>query len=136
MDDVFPFYLDENVSERLAAGLNTLGHDAVTTAELGRKGATDVSQLSYAARERRILITYDTDHFEMLYEAWRTLSRDWGVQDRSRHAGILRLPDPGILPIADAARAVIDLLMRIDSVENRLFVWLTTSGWQEFTVGA
>jgi hypothetical protein len=134
VDDRFPFYLDENVSERLATGLNALGHDAVTTAELGRKGATDVSQLSFAARERRILITYDTDHFEMLHEAWRSWSHDWGVQDRIRHAGILRLPDPGILPVPDATRVVIDLLKRIEAVENRLFVWLTTSGWQEITV--
>ena len=126
--------LDENVSESLAPALQSLGHDAVTTTGLGRKGATDVSQLSYAARTRRVLITHDARHYAMLHEAWQTWSRDWGVSDRVRHPGILFLPDPGILSIEDAPSLVDDLLSTVESVENHLFAWKRSSGWLELTV--
>ena len=126
--------LDENVSESLAPALQSLGHDAVTTTELGRKGATDVSQLSFAARMRRVLITYDTGHYEMLHEAWRTWSADWSVADRAHHAGILLLPDLGVLPTIEAARVIGELLARACTLGNRLFVWEVASGWHEITV--
>ena len=124
-------YLDENVAEALAPALGALGLDAVTTVGLGRKGATDVSQLTYAARTQRILITHDVGHYEMLHEAWQTWARDWGVADRARHPGILLLPDPGLLPVADAARLVAELLAGVDTVENRLFAWKMATGWRE-----
>ena len=126
--------LDENVSERLAEELRRLGYDVATTAALGRKGATDVSQLSFAARMRRVLITYDTGHYEMLHEAWRMWSVDWSVADRAHHAGILLLPDPGVLPTIEAARVIGELLARACALGNRLFVWEVASGWHEITV--
>jgi len=123
--------LDENVSERLADALRVLGHAVATTVELGRKGATDVDQLSFAARSRRVFVTYNAGHFEMLHEAWRTWSTDWSVADRVHHAGILLVPDPGVLPNADAARVIHELLSRTDDVRNRLFAWDVALGWQE-----
>lgn len=129
-------YLDENVSGRLGTALESLGHDVVTTAELGRKGASDVSQLSFAARTRRVLITHDTGHFEMLHEAWLSWSREWQVADRVRHPGLLFLPDPGILHIADAARLVNELLATGATLVNRLWAWKPTTGWQEIEVDA
>ena len=128
-----PLYLDENVSEALATSLHAFGYDAITTAGLGRKGASDVSQLSFAAWTRRVLITYDFGHYAMLHEAWQTWAQDWGVSDRVRHPGILILPDPGLLPVADAARVVDELLTDTGTVENRLFQWKVSTGWHAIT---
>ena len=125
------FYLDENVSGALVAMLLALGYDAVSTAQLNRKGATDVSQLMFAARNGRVLITYDADHFDLLHEAWRTFSREWGVDQRALHPGILALPDPGGLSIVDAARLVAELIQSGEPVENRLLVWKRATGWRE-----
>ena len=126
--------LDENVSERLAETLRGVGYDVATTAELGRKGATDVSQLSFAARSRRVLVSYNVRHFEMLHEAWRTRSADWNVVGRARHAGILLVPDPGVLSNASTTHVIHQLLSGSAEIENRLFAWDVQLGWQEIVV--
>lgn len=124
-------YLDENVSAALIAALLALGFNVVSTAQLGRKGATDVSQLLFAARDGRVLITYDTDHFEIVHEAWRSFALEWGVHQRARHPGILGLPDPGLLKTPDAAALVDELFRSGEEVENRLLVWRRPTGWRE-----
>jgi predicted nuclease of predicted toxin-antitoxin system len=127
------FYLDENVSAVLAALLRALGHDVVTTAELGHKGASNVRLLSFAARSRRILISHDTGHFAMLHEAWQTWAEDWGVGASARHPGILLVPDSGVLPVAEAARVAHELVNATTSVENQLLVWTRAKGWREIS---
>ena len=128
------FFLDENVSEALLAALIALGFNAVSTAQLGGKRATDVSQLLFAARDGRVPITYDTDHFEILHEAWRSFAREWGVHQLARHPGILGLPDPGLLAVSDAARIVDELFRSGEAVENRLLVRRRFTGWREIVV--
>ena len=69
--------------------------------------------------------------FDLLHEAWRSFSRGWGVDQQTRHPGILALPDPGTLSVADAARLIDELLRSEESVENRLLVWKRATGWRE-----
>ncbi|MHB8575694.1 MAG: DUF5615 family PIN-like protein [Dehalococcoidia bacterium] len=54
-----PYLLDENLSPRIARLARDLGVDIVSTHERGRTGASDSSQLEYAAAEGRCLVTLD-----------------------------------------------------------------------------
>jgi hypothetical protein len=56
------FYLDEDVSLRLARLLIDRGHHVATTDEEGRKGAPDARQLLYAAARGWTLLTNNADH--------------------------------------------------------------------------
>ena len=72
------FLLDVNASGIVASWLMRLGHDVV---EVGQKnpGMSDNEILSWAVRERRIIITTDNDFEEMI---WR---------QGKYHCGVLRL---------------------------------------------
>ena len=61
---------------------------------------------------------------------------DWGVTGRARHAGVFLLPDPGILPIAEAARLVDELPRSAGPLDNHLWAWKLTAGGQEIEVEA
>ncbi len=60
------FFVDENVRTSVITFLREEGHDVVGVSEQGR-GITDRAILHYAVRERRILITNDTDFGELIY---------------------------------------------------------------------
>ncbi len=128
------FYLDENVAEEMVPALRRLGHDAVSTAQLGNKGATDVQQLLLAGRMGRVLITHNFRHFALLHEAWLAFAAEWGVPAAPRHPGILIIPDAGVVPSADAARAIDQLIASSGSVAGRLLAWKPATGWREVPV--
>jgi hypothetical protein len=100
---VVAFYLDEDSQDGdLVAALRRAGLDVLTTAEAGRNGESDDSQLAYASSISRMIATANRGHFARLHrETWQ--------QGRS-HAGIVvwdqghsigeRLR--GLLSIADA----------------------------------
>ena len=69
------FYLDNDVSLRLAPLLRSVGHRVTTTRELGLSAASDDAQLLTAARNGWILITHNRRDFMMLHDAWRTWPR-------------------------------------------------------------
>lgn len=48
-------FIDEDVPEAIAMALRLRGYDVLTVKEAGRKGFTDVEQLTYASSEKRIL---------------------------------------------------------------------------------
>lgn len=58
--------LDENIGSTIATSLASSGHDVVRQSEIGC-GADDVSVLARARAEDRILITYDSDHGELVF---------------------------------------------------------------------
>lgn len=60
------FLLDQNRSPRLAELLREAGHDAVHTLELGLERASDEVLLALADRERRVVVTGDTDFGALL----------------------------------------------------------------------
>lgn len=61
MADAIRFYLDQQQSPAVAAGLRARGIDVLTAHEAGRCGFSDLDQLAFAAAEGRVLVTFDTD---------------------------------------------------------------------------
>lgn len=55
------FHLDEHVAPALARALRRRNVDVTTSAEVGLLGVDDDTQLSFAFRENRVLITNDED---------------------------------------------------------------------------
>lgn len=62
------FHLDENVDPAVALGLRRRGIDVTTTADAGLGGATDLTQLDFARREKRVLFTEDSDFLSLARE--------------------------------------------------------------------
>ncbi len=61
------FLLDESADFRLAAFLAERGHDVTTVARDYPRALKDREVLAIARRERRVLITNDTDFGELIY---------------------------------------------------------------------
>jgi predicted nuclease of predicted toxin-antitoxin system len=53
--------VDANMSPRVAVELKALGHDAVHVADVGLLKASDTSIADFGARERRIIVSGDSD---------------------------------------------------------------------------
>ena len=79
------FYLDEDLSPRIAAIGRGLGLDVVSAIELGHLGLDDENQLLLAARDGRCLVTENRADFVRLTTVF--------FQDQRPHAGVLLLPD-------------------------------------------
>jgi predicted nuclease of predicted toxin-antitoxin system len=127
------FYLDENVAEILAVLLIAVGHDAVSTRSLGRKGTRDPDQLLFAATEERIFVTYDSDHFVMLHAAWVGWSAAWATpRDVARHVGtvVVQQNKAGITN-EELAEMIHSVVSQEGTLDNRLLDWTRTYGWRE-----
>jgi len=74
------FLVDRCTGKRLADWLRQNGHDVVESRELGPDPG-DRTLLEIAAREKRILVTIDTDFGGFVF------------QEGMAHTGIVRLPD-------------------------------------------
>ncbi len=82
------FYLDADLSPRIAELLRRQGFDAVSAHEVGKLRIPDEDQLLFAAQEGRCVVTRDAQHFMLL-------SRE-AVRRRTPHAGIILCP-PSLL---------------------------------------
>ena len=78
------FYLDENLSPRIARILRASGLDAVSAHEVGNLWLDDKAQLRYAARAGRALVTLDVGDFV-------GLAAD-AVRQNEPHGGIILVP--------------------------------------------
>jgi hypothetical protein len=78
------FYLDEDLSPRIAVVSRSRGLDAVSAHEVGNHGLTDEEQLTYAARAGRSLLTGNVRHFAALGRR--------AVNMAVPHAGIILCP--------------------------------------------
>lgn len=75
------FYLDENLSPRIAETLRKRKIDAVSTYEVGHRELSDREQLAFASRSGRCLVTRDVRDFVRLAQE--------AIQTQTPHAGIL-----------------------------------------------
>ncbi len=78
------FYLDEDISPKIAEIARGMGIDVVAASECGRLGEDDSSQLDFAAAEGRCLVTRNRDHFKALTLRF--------INQERPHAGILVVP--------------------------------------------
>lgn len=74
------FYTDKHVPKSVSVELRKRGIDAVRCEEVGMGDASDEEHLEYAAREGRIIVTFDKD-FKRIHAEWMSQSRT--------HAGIM-----------------------------------------------
>lgn len=65
MTDRLRFHLDENVDPVIAAALRRYGIDVTTTVEIGLRTADDQTQLAFAKRENRVIVTHDDDFLRL-----------------------------------------------------------------------
>jgi len=99
------YFLDEDISPKIAERLRAARVDAVSSHECGRNGLDDAEQLRLAALEGRCFVTRNRDDYVAL-----TVQ---AFQDLAPHAGILILPSsvPGNR-FALVARALIQYALK------------------------
>src|ERR1043165_9768670 len=91
--------IDRCAGRHLADWLRNQGHDVVESRELGPDPG-DRGLLDCAGKEKRILITIDTDFGELIY------------LENLSHAGLVRLPD---VPARERQLIMHDLLTRYET---------------------
>lgn len=78
------FYLDEDLSVRIAEIARSMEVDVVAACECGNIGADDAIHLTFAAQEGRCVVTRNRDHFVALTVRF--------FEEQRTHAGVLIVP--------------------------------------------
>jgi predicted nuclease of predicted toxin-antitoxin system len=105
------FYLDADLSWRIARIARNFGIDVISAIEVDMRTATDEEQLAYASEQGRCIVTNNRDDFMELDRIWQI--------EQSEHAGILITADS--LPSDDFA-GVARALAYYDSMYPEPFI--------------
>src|SRR5690554_5464719 len=108
------FFLDENVTERIAGIFVVHGFNAVS-ANRNHKGLADGDLLLVAANLGRIFVTANTNDFLLLHRAWLSWSAAWRPRPRPRHAGILLIHSAAGYNYAQTAGEIIALAEKMSA---------------------
>lgn len=108
------FLLDENVPRSLVLSLLQRGHDALPIPERMR-GSADTKVLAHAARERRTLITLDTDFGTLVFV---------GRRKPPPAVVLVRLPAAELVERADAVLTAMETALSTEG----LFVVIDRGG--------
>lgn len=105
------FFTDEDVFASVARALRRAGIDATSAPELGRLGESDGEQLTFAAIQGRVLVTFNVAHFAALHATC--------LAQGVHHAGIVVSSQR---PIGDLVRRLSRLSATLDaeSMQDRL----------------
>lgn len=99
-DQEFRLHLDENISGGVARLLRSRGFDVTTTKDVGLRAQSDVSHMSYALQQRRIIVTRDRDFLKLHAED-------------HEHSGIVYWPHNEQVSLSEMQETLINLLQRI-----------------------
>lgn len=130
------FYLDNDVSRRLALVLRGHEHNVITSRDLDLAQARDPHQLLTAALRGLILVTHNVKDFVLLQEAWVLWPAAWGIAENPAHAGIFLLPQRWPENIGQILAAVLALYPRLTNMLLRwrasdgVSTWTPDGGWQ------
>lgn len=102
------FFTDEDVYAAVAQSLHQAGWDALSTPQAGRLSESDESQLTFAATEGRVLVTFNVAHFTQLHSTWLAAGK--------HHAGIIVSSQR---PIGDTVRRLLSLAATLDAAAMR-----------------
>lgn len=131
------FYLDNDLSPKLVAWLQGIGHDATHTRWIGRRYAADDEQLVYAMRNGWPIVSHNREDYLLLHRAWHNFPPAWGHAPAPPHAGIILVAQTSP---ADAFAALQLFLGKQPALPlpNQLYWWDGTGGWLHLpdTVGA
>jgi len=78
------FYLDENMSPKIAEIMRSLGVEAVSAHEVAMAGVADEEQLDFAARQGMRLVTFNRNDFIELSRLYLDSGR--------AHSGVIVVP--------------------------------------------
>ena len=65
MAEPIQFFFDQHMADAVVRGLRHRGVDVLTAQETGRCGLPDPDQLSFATREERVVVTFDSDYLAL-----------------------------------------------------------------------
>ena len=123
------FYLDENIPREVQLILSRYAHDVVHAYDLGDRSVPDPEHLQVAARDNRILVTYNRRDFRLLHQFWTALNA-WGNLDQ-RHAGLLT--SWGDIPDEPWANLVHNFVSQDPDLDNHMWEWLPQQQkWERF----
>lgn len=99
-------YTDEDMHGALAGQLRAAGWDAVSTPEANRLGERDPAQLTWAAQNSRVLVTFNVADFARLHHDW--------MQQGLHHAGLIVSRQR---PVGETLRGLLRLAQTLSAEE-------------------
>jgi hypothetical protein len=73
-------YTDADVNQALAEQLCKRGFDAISARDLGKYECSDQEQLDFATLEQRTILSFNIDHFTVLFEEyWNAGKEHYGI---------------------------------------------------------
>jgi len=102
-------YIDEDITNQLAALIRKRGYEAVSAIDLGKIEVPDHDHLAYATEQRRTLLTYnERDYVE--------LARQWASEGHT-HYGILISDQFSLRQVGELLRRTLNFLDQVTADE-------------------